>query len=117
VNRQRFPVCWLDSLAVVTLPAEIGTANARQLDEELGFLLNVQHASPLVADMMRTRVCDAAGLAALIRARKRASVLGTGLRVAAGPRLMTRLRQAQEAGRLLVVYPSLDGALAQSQAG
>lgn len=102
---------WRGSLAVLTLPAEIDVVNDREVDEELNSLLSVQHASPLVVDMTQTRFCDSAGIAALVRAWRRAAVLGTGLRVVvpAGPVL--RILQVLGAAQILDIYPSLDNAL------
>ncbi len=79
---------WRGSLAVVVLPAEIDIGNDRVVDEELGTVLTAQRAAVLVADLTQTRFCDSAGIAALVRAWKRASTLGAGLRaVVRGGRL------------------------------
>lgn len=102
------------SLAVVTLPAEIDIVNDRQVDEELNSLLGAQRAAVLVADLTATRFCDSAGVAALVRAWKRASTLGIGLRVVvpAGGQVL-RILQVLGADRILDVYSSLEEALAE----
>ena len=104
---------WRGSLAVVTLPAEIDIVNDREVDEEFNSLLTAQRASVVVADLTLTRFCDSAGIAALVRARKRASALGAGLRVVVPGGTVLRILQVLGADRVLDVYPSLDAALAE----
>ena len=104
---------WRGSRAVVVLPAEIDIVNDREVDEELNSVLTAQRAAAVVADLTQTRFCDSAGIAALVRAWKRASALGAGFRVVvpAGPVL--RILQVLGGDRILDVYPSLDAALAE----
>jgi anti-anti-sigma factor len=97
---------------VVKLPAELDIANEREVDSELQSLLTAQHASPLVVDMTETRFCDSAGIAALIRAWRRASVLGACLRVAVSSVAVLRTLRVAGADRLLDIYPGVDAALA-----
>ncbi len=106
-----FPVRWDGAVAVVTLPAEIDVANVREVDHELGVLLGME-PGVLVADMSGTRFADSSGAAALIRAWKRARVLGVALRIAGPCPPVMRVLRMLGADRLLAIYPSLGAALA-----
>jgi anti-sigma B factor antagonist len=106
-------VRWHGPLAVVALPAEIDIGNGREVEEALGSLLSMQHARALVADLTQTRFCDSAGIAVLVRAWRRAGVLGTSLRVVAPDGQVLRILQVLGAAQLLGVYPSLEDALAE----
>ena len=101
---------WSGTLAVMTMPAEIDVANEREVGEVLNSLLGRQ-PSPLVVDMSGTRFCDSAGIAALVRAWKRAQVLDVPLRVAAPAESVLRVLRVLGATSLLDIYPSLNAAL------
>lgn len=104
-----FPVHWDAATAVVTMPPEVDIANERQVDEELGALLGLEPRL-LVADMTRTRFCDSSGVAALIRAAKRARTLKIEFRVA-GPRTsIRRVLEVTGADQVVDIYPSLAAA-------
>lgn len=106
----RFAVRWEGPVAVVSLPVEIDIANERQLDEELGAVLRAV-PSVLVVDMSGTRFCDSSGVAALVRAWKRARVLEVAFRVAGPGDAVVRVLRVLGADRLLEICPSVDAAL------
>ena len=115
MTERSYPVRWHGRLAVVALPAEIDLANEREVEEELGWLLNVQQARPLVADLTQTTFCDSAGIAALVRAWRRAAVLGTSLRVVAPDGPVLRILQLLGAAQVLGACRSLEDALTEER--
>lgn len=66
---------------VVRFPAEVDVRNASMIRERLLRLLN-RGTGPLILDLTSTRFCDCAGVRAIMRAHRRASGLGTPIRVA-----------------------------------
>lgn len=86
------------------MPVDVDIANEREVDEELGALLGME-PTVLVVDMTRTRFCDSCGIAALIRAWKRARVLGIGFRIAGPQEPVMRVLLVLGAHRLLEIYP------------
>jgi anti-anti-sigma factor len=70
----------INGVAVVSAPAEIDVANAKQLRTVLLEAGRRGHAR-VVVDMTGTRYCDSAGFSALVAAHKRALAEGGGLRL------------------------------------
>lgn len=93
------------------MPAEIDIANEREVAEELNAVLGMRPC-PLVVDMTETRFCDSSGMAAVVRAWKRAAALHVPFRVAVCSDSVLRVLRVLGADRLLQVYPSLAAAKA-----
>jgi anti-anti-sigma factor len=73
-----------DGFTVVTIRGELGIAAAPALREQLLVLL-ASGANRIVVDLSRVTFCDSSGLAVLVGAARRASLLGGVLRLAAAP--------------------------------
>lgn len=93
---------------VITLPAQIGLANAGLVGDEL-FLACTCGAPVVVADMTATTTCDLMGARMLARVRQEAAAHGTDLRLAVP---FAELRHTLlSSGLFLPIFPSLDAAL------
>jgi anti-sigma B factor antagonist len=111
VPQERFPVLWLGQVAVISLPVEIDLSNADQIREDLLTLVN-RGAATLVVDMGGTTFCDSAGVNALVRALKRATANGTGMRLAVSTHAVRRVLDITGVDHLIDIYPSVAAALA-----
>jgi anti-sigma B factor antagonist len=102
----------INGVPVVTAPAEIDVTAADQLRTVLLHSAARGHAT-IVADMMRTRICDSAGLTVLARAHKRAVAEGGELRlvIAAGS-AVARVFAITRLDLVIPLFGSLDEALA-----
>lgn len=103
------PVEFLDGGAVATLPAEIDIANAPGVTDVLLAVLN--SAAGVIADVSRTRFCDAADVRAVVRASARAHSLGTWLRVVIGQPGVRKVFALTGADTVVRVYPTLAAAV------
>jgi anti-anti-sigma factor len=108
---EQLPLFWYGRTAVVRLPAEIDLTIAGDVREELLSVLN-QGADALIADMTGTTFCDSAGIAALIRAARRAAGSGAAMRLATVAPPVLRVLALLGVDRLIDIYPSVDAALA-----
>lgn len=110
MSLDRCPVDRAVHYATITLPAEVGIANADQVRAEL---LRAIDDGPelLIVDMTGTSYCAAAGIHVLMCARGRAADSGIGLRVAVGAPIVRRILQLTGADRLIDIYPGLDAAV------
>jgi anti-sigma B factor antagonist len=104
-------VVWVGHVAVMTLPAEVDVSNAGQVLKDL-LAVFAQGASLVVADMSATTFCDSAGVTALVRAVRKATASGAGLRVAASAPAVTRVLAITGVDRLIEIYPSVAAAMA-----
>jgi anti-sigma B factor antagonist len=104
-------VQWTGRQAVVTLPENIGVANAGQVGEGLLSVIN-RGAAVLIADMTATLSCDYSGADAMVRAYQRALVSGTQLRLVVTTPVVRRVLNVNGLDRLISIYPSLDAAIA-----
>ena len=109
--RDAYPVRWVGSLAIVTLPEHIDVSNAGQIREELLSVIN-RGADEVVADMAATISCDHAGADAVARAYQRAVVSGAQLRLVVTAQIVRRVLSLSGLDRLISIYPSLDAAIA-----
>jgi anti-sigma B factor antagonist len=100
---------------VVTLPDEIDMANAGRIDADLQAAF-ASAVSVVVADMTATTFCDAMGIRALVRARKRAAACDAELRVVVPSARILRVLAVLDLDNLLEIYPSLREALATEPA-
>jgi len=105
------PVVWVGQVAVVTLPAEVDVTNADQVREDLLAVVN-QGAVSLVADMSKTTFCDSTGVSALVRAFKRATASGGGMRLVVNSPAVHRVLGITGVDRLMPLYPSVAASLA-----
>jgi anti-sigma B factor antagonist len=106
---QTLPVRMIGSLAVVTLPDEIDLLNVTHLHDGLEEMLG-KAPGTLVVDMTRTRYCDSAGIAVLVRVAEAARARQVPLRVAVSDPV-SRIMRLLGAERVIDVYPSLAAAL------
>lgn len=111
MSDETFPVRWADQQAVVTLPRHISNSNAGQIRELLLWIIN-RGAAVLIADLTGTLSCDFSGADALARAHHRAVANGTELRLVVTADVIRRVLALNGLGRLVAVYPDLEGALA-----
>lgn len=106
----RYPMM-INGVLVVTAPAEIDVALAEQLRAVLLRSADRGHAT-VVVDMTRTRFCDSAGLAALVRAHKRALAEGGELRlVISADGAVPRILALTRLDSFIPVFGSLEEAL------
>jgi anti-sigma B factor antagonist len=99
--------------AVITLPSEIDVTNADPVRQAL--MSAVSPDTPtLIIDMSGTTFCDSAGLYAIVAAYRHATAAGTQLRLVATSIL--RIFQVIGVDQLIPTYPSLEAALAASEA-
>jgi anti-anti-sigma factor len=97
---------------IARLCGELDIATAPTLRERLAALLR-PNMRLLVFDLSEIWFCDAAGLAVLIGAQRRATLLGTPLRLAAPRRQIAKVLHTTGLDRSLAIYPTLAAALAQ----
>ncbi len=102
---------WVGQVAVISLPAEIDVSNADRVREDLLSVIN-RGATLLVVDMSATTFCDSAGLNALVRAFKRATASGAGMRLAVSEAAVRRILAITGVDHLIDVYPSVAAAMA-----
>lgn len=110
---RELPVQRIGSCVVVTLPTEIDVRNASQVRDTLLGTLN-RGAKILIIDMTGTTFCGCAGVHALIRARKRAALQHTELRVAVSAPVIRRLFTVIDLQRTIGIYPTVTAALAEA---
>src|SRR5258707_13201941 len=111
VSGEHYAVLWVGLVAVVSLPAEIDISNADQVRDDLLSILN-RGATLLVVDMCATTFCDSAGLNALVRAFKRATASGAGMRVVVSARAVQRVLAITGVDHLIDIYPTVAAAMA-----
>lgn len=100
-----------DGYVIVELPGEVDLLNASGVSDMLLAALH-RGAAGVVADMSRTRFCDAAGCRAVTRANRRAQLLGTWARAVIPSPAVRRVFQLTGADQLIPVWTTLDDALA-----
>jgi anti-anti-sigma factor len=108
---ERFAVEWFGQVAVVTVAGEIDITNAEGLRDALLSALNAG-AAGLIADLTATTFLDSAGIAALVRAARRADAADAALRLAVTAPPVLRVLSLVGLDRLIEVYPSLADAVA-----
>jgi anti-sigma B factor antagonist len=96
---------------VVPLPAEIDISNDGLVQDALARAL-ASEPEVVVADGTRTGFCDCAAVTALVGAHRQAAAAGVQLRVVITSAPVRRLVEMTGAGRVLVIYPSLNAAQA-----
>lgn len=106
-----YPVRWMGTQAVVTLPEQITESDSGRLREQLLGLVD-QGPAVLIADMTATVSCHRGGVAALLDAYQHASENGTRLRLAVTAEGVRRVLAAAGLDRLVSIYPSVQAAAA-----
>lgn len=102
----------INGMPVVTAPEEIDVTTAEHLRAVLFHAAARGHAT-VVVDMSRTRFCDSAGLAVLVRAHKRAVTEGGELRlVIPADGAVARIFAITRLDLVIPLFSSLDEALA-----
>ena len=98
-------------ITVAELAGELSIASAPALREQLHGLLRPGRGR-LVLDLSKVIWCDANGLAVLVGAGRRASLLGGFLRVAAVPPPADRVLHSTGLHRHLSLFPTVQAAIA-----
>lgn len=111
VPGQRYPVVWVGRVVVVSLPAEIDISNADQVREDLLSVIN-RGAVLLVVDMSATTFCDSAGVNALVRAFRRATASGAGMRLVVTAPTVQRILAITGVDHLIDIHHSVAAAMA-----
>jgi anti-sigma B factor antagonist len=105
----------VNSLPVVSAPAEVDVSNADELRQLLLACADEGHAV-LVVDMSETAFCDSTGLHQLVRAHKRAAAAGGEVRLVIATPTVLRLFAIVGIDRFFPVFKSLDEAVASPSA-
>ena len=111
MSQERHPALWIGQVAVVTLPAEIDVTNADVVREELLSVLN-QGAALLIADLSKTSFCDSAGVSALVRTFRRATISASAMRLVVSTPAVQRVLSITGVDRLVDTFPSVAASLA-----
>ncbi len=110
VSPEHYSVVWVDKVAVVSLPVEIDVSNADQVREDLLSIVN-RGATLLVVDMGATTFCDSAGVNAIVRAFRRATESGAGMRLVVSAPAVQRVLAITGVDHLIDIYPSVAAAM------
>src|SRR5262249_10250777 len=86
-------------------------ANAGPIGDQLDAAL-ADGAAAVVADMTATRFCDSSGIQLLVRAHQQAAANHAELRVVIPSASVLRALAITRVDTVLLIYPSLDAALA-----
>ncbi len=111
VSEERLPATWSGRTAVVTAAGEVDLTNAEGLRDALLSALNAG-ALGLVADLTATTFIDSAGVAALVRASRRADATGATVRLAVTAPAVLRVLNLVGIDQLIEVHPSVTAAVA-----
>jgi anti-sigma B factor antagonist len=111
VSEERFPTTRSGRTAVVTAAGEIDLTNAEGLRDALLSALNAG-ALGLVVDLTATTFLDSAGVAALVRASRRAAATEATVRLAVTAPAVLRVLNLVGVDQLIEVYPSVTAAIA-----
>jgi anti-anti-sigma factor len=106
-----FPTVWSGRTAVVTAAGEIDLTNAGSLRDALLSALNAG-ALGLVVDLTAATFLDSAGVAALVRAWRRAGAMEATVRVAVSSAAVLRVLELVGIDQLIEVHPSVAEAVA-----
>lgn len=101
---------------VVTLPAEIDMANAGQIGAQLDAAL-ARGVTAVVADMTATTFCDSSGIRVLVLAHQQTAGNNAELRVVIPSASVRRALAITNVDTVLLIYPSLEAALAPHLGG
>lgn len=102
-----------DHITIAELAGELDMASAPDLRERL--LALVRPASGrLIIDLSRVSFCDSSGLAVLLGTRRRATLLGGYLRLAAVPPEVSRVLRSSGLDRHLPAFPTVSAAASAS---
>jgi anti-sigma B factor antagonist len=99
--------------AMAVLPSEIDMTCAADVAADLGTLLG-ESIGVLVADMTATSFCDTAGVQALVGVHHAARAADSELRLVVPAASIRRAFELLEVDRVLLVYQSLDEAMADA---
>ena len=98
-----------DRITIAELAGELDIASAPDLRERLLAALRPT-SGRLIIDLSRVSFCDASGLAVLIGTRRRATLLGGFLRLAAVPPEVSRVLRSSGLDRHLPTFPTVGAA-------
>src|SRR5271166_2779636 len=106
-----FPVEWTGRQAVIAFPGHVDVSNVGPLRDRLLSVIN-RGPAVLIADMTDTISCDHLAVEAVARARQRAAINGTQVRLVVTAPLVRRVLSIEGLDRLVSIYPSLEAATA-----
>jgi anti-sigma B factor antagonist len=98
-----------DRITIAELAGELDIASAPDLRERLLALLRPT-SGRLIIDLSRVSFCDTSGLAVLIGTRRRATLLGGFLRLAAVPPEVSQVLRSSGLDRYLATFPTVSAA-------
>jgi anti-anti-sigma factor len=116
VTRGELSVNWSGRHAVVTMPAELDTANSAEVSDLLS-AVTAEEPDMITGDLTRTMFCDSAGVHAIARACERAALGGTELRLAVGDSPVARILQLTGLDQVVPVYRDVQQSLDTPRAG
>ncbi len=105
-----YPMRWVESCLIVTMPAEIDVTNAEEAGDVLLAAADRRPAA-LVIDMSATTFCDSAGVNAVISAYRKTAAAGIELRLVTTA--VARIFRLIGVDQLIPIYPELTAALVQ----
>jgi anti-sigma B factor antagonist len=107
---ESYPVRWDSQTAIITFPGEVDITTADEIRDKLLSILNLG-AQTVVVDMSATTFSDSAGVNAIVRAYRRASVMGAQMRLVITSPAVRRVYAITEVDRIIPVFTSLADAL------
>jgi anti-anti-sigma factor len=110
----REPVAWAGRRAVVAFPEHVDESNAAQIREQLLAVFD-NGAAVVIADMSATASFNPAGVDVVSLAYQQAAIRRAELRLVAIAPAVRRLLAAQGLDRLVLVYPSVEAAVAAGE--
>ena len=112
--KSKEPVAWAGRRAVVAFPEHVDESNAAQIREQLLAVFD-NGAAVVIADMSATASCNPAGVDVVSLACQQAAIRRAELRLVAIAPAVRRLLAAQGLDRLVLVYPSVEAAVAAGE--
>jgi anti-anti-sigma factor len=110
VTRGDLGVSWSGRHVVVTMPAELDTANSAEVSDLLS-ALTAEDPDMITGDLTRTMFCDSAGVHAIARACEHAALSGTEVRLAVGDSPVARILQLTGLDQVMPVYHDVQQSL------
>lgn len=110
MTRGELGVSWSGRHVVVTMPAELDTANSPDVSELLSAVI-AEDPDMITGDLTRTMFCDSAGVHAIARASEHAALGGTELRLAVGDSPVARILQLTGLDQVMPIYRDVQQSL------
>jgi anti-anti-sigma factor len=116
VTRGQLGVSWLGRHAVVTMPAELDSANSADVSDLLSAVA-AEDPEVITGDLTSTTFCDSAGMHAIARASEHAALGGAELRLAVGDSPVARILQLTGLDQVMPLYHDVQQSLDTPRAG